>query len=127
MAKMLPTELQIALVDDDSGARDSLSFLLEIAGHHVSAFGSAGDFLRCCKLGELKGLILDQHMPEMTGLELANRLRRDGWRFPILLITGAPSAAITTRARELGIRKVLPKPFEEADLMAFVSCLPAPL
>jgi CheY-like chemotaxis protein len=51
-------------------------------------------------------LILDHHIPNMTGLELARRLRADGAVVPILLITGSPSPTI---AAELGI-EVLDKP-----------------
>ena len=36
-------------------------------------------------------LILDHHMPNMTGLELAEKLRADGNLLPIMLITGSPS------------------------------------
>ena len=46
-------------------------------------------------------LILDHHMPEMTGLELAERMRADGTGIPILLITGSPSPAIVARAAEV--------------------------
>ena len=59
-------------------------------------------------------------MPEMTGLELAERLRTDGAGIPILLITGSPSPAIVARAAELGIR-VLEKPPTEEDLLDFVN------
>ena len=65
-------------------------------------------------------LIIDQHMPGMTGLELAQKLRDDDDAIPILLITGSPSPAIVARAAQLGIVKVLEKPPEEADLLNFV-------
>jgi FixJ family two-component response regulator len=64
-------------------------------------------------------LILDHHMPHMTGLELAARLRGDGSRIPILLITAAPSPAMCARADELGIR-ILEKPLDEEGLLDFV-------
>ena len=59
-------------------------------------------------------------MPEMTGLELVERLRADGSGIPILLITGSPSPAIATRAAELGIR-VLEKPLTEDDMLDFIN------
>jgi FixJ family two-component response regulator len=117
------TEMQIALLDDDPGIRDSLSFLLNVAGYEVVAYTSADELLRECQLEQLNGLILDHHMPNMTGLELASRLRADSWRFPILLITAAPSPAVLTKATELGIAKVLRKPFAESDIFAFVEGL----
>lgn|SRR5487761_2178817 len=113
----------IALVDDDTAVRDSMRFLLEIAGHQIQDYVSAGDFLDRCDLDHVAGLILDHHMPMMTGLELAAQLRQQGRRFPILLITGSPSPAIVARATELGIEKVLEKPPSESDLLHFVDSL----
>lgn len=113
----------IALVDDDTAVRDSMRFLLEIAGHPIDDYASAQDFLARCDLGRITGLILDHHMPLMTGLELAAQLREQGYRFPILLITGSPSPAIVARAAELGVERVLEKPPSENDLVSFVSAL----
>ena len=62
---------------------------------------------------------LDRRMPEMTGLELAERLRADDADVRILLITTSPSPAIFARAAELDIG-VLEKPFGDNDLDDFV-------
>lgn len=113
----------IALVDDDPAVRDSMRFLLDIAGHSIETYGSAGEFLEQCNLDRVAGLILDHHMPVMTGLELAAQLRLQGRHFPILLITGSPSPAIVARAAELGIEDVLEKPPSETDLLKFVDHL----
>jgi two-component system, LuxR family, response regulator FixJ len=109
----------VGIVDDDPAVLDSLKFLLEVVGYQVATFASATAFVRdgathpAC-------LIIDQHMPGMTGLELAQKLRDDGAAIPTLLITGSPSPAIVARAAQLGIVKVLEKPPEEADLLNFV-------
>ena len=60
-------------------------------------------------------------MPEMTGLELAQRLREEGTRIPMLLITGLPSPTIAARAAQLGVEGVLEKPPSERDLLNFVN------
>jgi CheY-like chemotaxis protein len=60
-------------------------------------------------------------MPEMSGMELAERLRADGSGIPILLITGSASPAIVARAAELGVTRVLEKPPSEEDLLDFIS------
>jgi CheY-like chemotaxis protein len=101
----------VAIIDDDDGVRDSLQFLLETVGHPVVTFSSAAEFLKAASSNPAC-LILDHHMPEMTGLELAERLRRDGVQIPILLVTGSPSPAIAARAAELastGCLRNLPK------------------
>ena len=60
-------------------------------------------------------------MPNMTGLELAEKLRADGAVIPILLITGSPSPAIVARAAELDIWRVLEKPPSDDDLINFIN------
>jgi two-component system, LuxR family, response regulator FixJ len=109
----------VAIVDDDHVVRESLRFLLEVAGHVVEVFESAADFLKS-EITHLACLILDHHMPHITGLELAERLRADGSAIPILLITGSPSPIIRARASMLGIDRILAKPFDEEDLLHFV-------
>ena len=111
---------RVAIVDDDDAVRNSLRFLLEVAGHLVETFASAADFLTA-ELQHFGCLILDHHMPHMTGLELAERLRADGARIPILLITGSPSPAIVARAAELGIERVLEKPLGDQDILDFIN------
>jgi len=110
----------VGVVDDDPAVVDAVQFLLELAGHPVVGYPSATAFLDATP--PLPAcLILDQHMPEMTGLVLAARLRETGHAIPMLLMTGSPSPAITARAAELGIERVLDKPPDEADLLGFIA------
>jgi two-component system response regulator FixJ len=116
------TEVQqrrVAIVDDDQDVRDSFQFLLEIIGHPVETFAFGVEFLKADKQ-HLACLILDHHMPEMAGLELAEQIRADGSKIPILLITGGPSPTIVARAAELGINRVLEKPATGEDLLDFI-------
>jgi len=113
----------VAVVDDDPAVLDSLKFLLEVAGHKVATYASAAAFL-AERAAKHPCLILDHHMPGMTGLELAARLHADGSAIPVLLITGSPSPAIAARAAQLGIEKVLEKPPDEDDLLSFVDAHP---
>ena len=109
----------VAVVDDDQAVRDSLRFLLEVIGYTVEIFASAAEFLQA-NVRHFACLILDHHMPNMTGLELARRLRADGAVIPILLITGSPSPTIAASAAELGI-EVLDKPPGEEALIHFIN------
>jgi FixJ family two-component response regulator len=110
---------KVAVVDDDHDVRDSLRFLLEVLGHAVEAFESAADFLEA-EVQRFACLILDHHMPNMTGLDLAEKLRADGNLLPIMLITGSPSDTIVSRASDLGISRVLDKPPSEEELLDFI-------
>jgi CheY-like chemotaxis protein len=110
---------KIAVIDDDAAVRDSLRLLLEIVGYPVETFDSAAEFLGA-DLQDFPCLIADNHMPYMTGLELAERLRADGASIPILLMTGSPTPAILARAAEVGIDRVLEKPTSDDDLIEFI-------
>lgn len=110
----------IAIVDDDTAVLESYQYMLELAGFRVSAFPSALSYLDAPNLAP-RCMILDQHMPLMTGLELAEKLKDRALNIPIMLVTAAPTPAIRERAAALGILKVLEKPPNEDELLAFVT------
>ena len=110
----------VAVVDDDDAVRDSLRFLLEIAGYSVASYGSAAQFLHEAPIGELVCLVVDQHMPDQTGLQLVARLRAQGVSLPVALITGSPSADLVRLTRELSVAKVMEKPLDDDVLLDFI-------
>jgi len=110
----------IGVVDDDEAVRDSLRFLLEIAGHFVATYSSGTQFLREAPIGDLACLVVDQHMPDQTGLQLVAHLRSQGVRLPVALVTGSPSADLVRLARELDVGMVLEKPLDDDLLLGFI-------
>jgi two-component system, LuxR family, response regulator FixJ len=114
---------KIVIIDHDAAVRESACFLLEVAGHSAVAYASGTEFLEQCNINDVTGLILDHHMPQMSGLDVAARLHSEGKRVPILLITSSPSAAIIARARDLGVKHVLEKPPSEEDLFTFINSI----
>lgn len=102
--------------------RDSLRFLLEAAGFSVATFNSAAQFLNEATFADLSCLVVDQHMPGQTGLQLVNSLRSQGTRLPVALITGSPSADLLRQASELGVARVLEKPLNDEVLLHFLEC-----
>jgi len=110
----------VAIVDDDDAVLDSLRFLLEVAGARVATYHSASDYLADAEVRP-DCLILDQHMPDMTGLELVERLRADGVQLRVMLITGLNSPPLRGQAAALGVTKVLEKPPAEQELLEFIA------
>lgn len=115
----------VAVIDDDRGVLLSIEAMLQGAGYEVAAYASAGAFLADHRRQPVC-LILDHHMPEMTGLELAARLRADGVRAPVLLVTGKPPIDLAAKAAALGIASVLEKPLGAEDLLSFVATFAGP-
>jgi FixJ family two-component response regulator len=110
----------VGIVDDDAAVRESLRFLLEVAGFSVVTFHSAAQFLAAADPDNFACLLLDQHMPQVTGLELLRRLRQAGRTLPMALMTGSPSAQLAAQALELGAAAVLEKPLTAVALFQFV-------
>jgi len=112
----------VIVVDDDEAVRESLRFLLDIAGYDVVTFDSAQDYLDHLGGQSAACLVLDQHMPHTTGLELLATLRQRGQRLPTALITGSPTPEIVRQATALGAARVLEKPLADDALLRFVAC-----
>jgi two-component system, LuxR family, response regulator FixJ len=109
----------VAVVDDDAAVRDSLCMFLECVGLDVLLYASAREYLRD-STGSASCLLIDHHMPELSGLDLMAELRRRGETLPVILMTGAISTDIVHRAAKLGFANVLEKPVAPEKLLSFV-------
>jgi two-component system CheB/CheR fusion protein len=111
----------IVLIDDDEAVRESTRLLLESYGFDVLDFASAESFLAAKRDG-LGCLLVDQHMPGMSGIDLLETLRAQGDFTPALMITGRGDAALEDRTGAIGIR-LLPKPVDETELVGILQQL----
>ncbi len=111
----------VAIVDDDGDVREVLDALLESVGHTVKTYRDGQHLLDDPELDDVVCLIVDQKMPEMTGLALLRELNQTGRAIPSLLITGLPDAQIAGKARELGAIDVLVKPIDWEKLLKLVA------
>ncbi len=110
----------VAIVDDDRAVLASVKSLLQAYGYRVRAYASAAAFpgdqgrRAAC-------MILNHHMPKMTGLELVAQFRTAGAHTPVLIVTALPSPSIVVRAAQLSVERVVSKPLREDDLWRFVN------
>jgi FixJ family two-component response regulator len=111
----------LAVVDDDDHVRDSLRAVLVAHGFAVVDFPRAVDFLQWDDQDTVGCLLLDVHMPDMSGLEMLASLRASHYRCPAILLTGGYDSAIVERAGSLTVTAVLEKPVSPAALLAAVN------
>jgi FixJ family two-component response regulator len=110
----------ISVVDDDALARDGIRELVDSLGYNTATFMSAEHFLEEGMIAETACLITDLQMPGLSGLELQQALRSQGYHTPVILITAYPNEKHRTRALENGAVGFLTKPFDERLL---IECL----
>ena len=116
----MPTEPTIFVVDDDAAVRDALSEIVTAMGINVECFPAADAFLRICDPSRPGCLVLDLRMPGMSGIELQERLVREGFLLPIIIITGHGDFASGIRAMKQGALDVIQKPFIPQQLEAAI-------
>jgi len=117
----MPNRPEIHIVDDDEAARESLSFLLGAAGHAVKTFDSAGAFLKALAGMAVSCVVTDIRMPEVDGLELMRRIKAEGHRFPVIMITGHGDVPLAVEAMKLGAFDFLEKPFDDDTMIAAIN------
>jgi len=109
------------VIDDDDAVRDSVATLLELNGFVVRAYASCIAFLRAVRPEENSCVLVDLEMPEMTGLQLLDQLRRDGIEMRAIVMTArmddAKIRAVVNRAGAV----LLLKPFGAGELVRCVN------
>jgi two-component system, LuxR family, response regulator FixJ len=109
-----PARLTLVVVDDDEHIRRAVERFLRSHGHTVHVFDSAEAYLaRNCPAD---CAILDIDLPGISGLEVDERLRRQGHDLPVVFITGHDQRGLLETVDE-SRRSCLRKPLDEADLL----------
>lgn len=110
----------VYVVDDDEAVRDSLGLLLETHGIASESFDSAEKFFSRYRSGSGNCLVLDMRMPGMGGVEMLEKLAREGFALPVVMISGHADSAMAARALAAGARSVVAKPFRDHELLAAI-------
>lgn len=116
----MQTKDTVFLVDDDEAALDSIGYLLESGGYDVEAYTSATEYLDALDPQKNGILVLDFRMPEMTGLELQEKLASLGARIPIIFVSAHGDIPTSVRAMKGGACDFLEKPVDGELLMELV-------
>ncbi|MDB5459335.1 MAG: two component transcriptional regulator, LuxR family [Caulobacteraceae bacterium] len=111
----------VHLVDDDEAIRESAAFLLEIAGYEVQVHRSGVAFLDVMgeALGEAQAccVLLDIHMPGLSGLDVQLKLNERGFTWPVIILTGQADIGAAIQAMKNGAFEFLEKPYHNAGLL----------
>ena len=109
----------VAVVDDDADVLRAIQRLLRTEGFNVHVYGSGGEFMKAFGTAPPDCLVLDLHMPEMTGFEVLDALRAlktGGPQPPVIVLTGHDTPMGRSRALAGGANAYLCKP-TDADVL----------
>ena len=111
----------IYLVDDDESMRTSLTRMLREVGYMVEDHSSALTFLEKSIPVSPAVILLDMQMPDMTGLDLQEKLLQLGRKTPIVFVSGQSHPHQIVRGLKKGALDFLFKPFNLEDLLKAVA------
>jgi FixJ family two-component response regulator len=117
---MLKSSLRVSIVDDEKSVRDALARLLTAQSFHAKTFGSASAFIDSLGQARPDCLVVDFHMPEMTGLELQQYLKRAHIAIPTIIITAHDDAKIRQLCMAFGASAFLIKPLSNSVLIGAI-------
>ena len=110
----------IHIVDDDSNIRQKIKRVFEDDGYALETYESCEAFLESTKRRLPECLLLDAYLPEMSGLQLLERLRQRGDVLPSIMITGESDVSIAVEAMKAGVSDFIEKPIGLTELRASV-------
>jgi FixJ family two-component response regulator len=107
-------------VDDEAPGRTALRRLLRLTDYDVAEFASGEEFLASIEARCPDCVILDVHMPGLSGFDVEARLQAAHADVPVIFITASDDPDLDRLALEAGGRRLLRKPFSNDELLAAV-------
>src|SRR5262249_51766586 len=93
----------VAVVDDDPAVRNSLKFSLELEGLTIRPFAAGAELVEVLGGEPICCYVIEYRLQDMTGLDLADRLRQGGVRAPIIMLASNPSIMLRQQAAQRSI------------------------
>jgi FixJ family two-component response regulator len=109
------------VVNADPSRRETMTEVLREAGHTVQAFASPRAFLAAALSAGAGAIVLDVHLPELSGLEVKAALRESGSALPVVFTSDDGDVRVAVEAMKAGAVDFLPEPLDEEALLAAVT------
>ncbi|MBI1215827.1 MAG: response regulator [Alphaproteobacteria bacterium] len=110
--------MRVLLAEDDKTLATSLCKALEKRGYGVDWVEDGETALYSAKELEYMAMILDVHLPKMSGIDVITRLRQQNNRIPVLMLTARDAPAQKVQGLDSGADDYMIKPFDLEELLA---------
>jgi CheY-like chemotaxis protein len=110
-------DYSILITDDDSNCRKALREIVEPEGFQTYLASSGEEALDILHDHPIHLVLLDMHLPRMTGLETLQMVRQLNSRLPAILVTGDANESLMRQAQQAHVYSVIPKPVSKQILL----------
>lgn len=111
---------KVIVVDDHPTLGDVVGQMLRVLGHQAHVFTCASECLEWLEKDTPDVALVDIKMPGVNGVALYEEIRRRGYEFPVVAITGYPGDPLVQEAKDLGVMGVIGKPISMDLLQGLV-------
>jgi|SRR6185295_5181983 len=110
----------ILITDDDRDFRETVRVVFEPRGFHTFLASDGEEALAIISTQEIHLLLVDMHMPKLTGLETLRRVKQFKSRLPCILLSAALDEGLIEQAQLAQAFSVLSKPVSRQQLTSTV-------
>jgi DNA-binding response OmpR family regulator len=112
---------RIVLVDDEPRIREAVEALIAQPGRQILHCGTGAEALRILGGGQVDLALLDIRLPDMTGLEILERVRQQGSSVRVIIVSADDQVDSAIAALRFGAYEYVRKPFEPAALRTWTT------
>ncbi|MFZ5833109.1 MAG: response regulator [Planctomycetota bacterium] len=113
---------RLLITDDDASFRETLREAFQPQGYETLLAGDGEEALQIVRTREVHVVLLDMHMPKLTGLETLRQVKRLRGLLPCILMSAELSERIVEEARQERAYSVLSKPVTMRQLTRLIDC-----
>lgn len=109
-------EPTVFIVEDNPHVAEWLALAAAAQGFRAEVFATGGDFLARADRSQPGCVVLDVHLPDMSGLDVQAALAAEGCLLPLIVVTGAADIPLCVKAMQLGAMHFFEKPLDPLAL-----------
>jgi len=109
--------MNVLLIEDDDSSRKSMKRFMESKGFSVTTSKNGKEALGELENGEIQLIVSDKKMPQMSGIEFLKKIREDGIKIPVIILTAFGDIDSAVNAMQLGASHYIQKPVHPDDLL----------
>lgn len=114
---MTGEQARLLVVDDEESVRNLLQRILEGAGYQVTTAADGKEALYKVSLGEAEIVLMDIHMPGMSGIEVLHKISADSPDCCVIMVTAVTDVDTAVEALKIGAYDYITKPFDRDDVV----------
>jgi CheY-like chemotaxis protein len=113
--------LKVLIVEDEPEIRELIFMQLEAPDREFLFAGNGEEAFDVLSKNKIDFMITDLAMPKMNGFELLRKIKKHGWSFPTLVLTGHADSMVANQLRPYGVDYFLNKPWKKNELETMVT------